>query len=180
MVVSGTDELGEALERLYPGALADWLAARQPEPPITHYRDFTGRQTGMYRYTSTLADAPAARMIAACCHQAFCLKRRLWTVPGLDPDAPEAKSVIPCLDPCAVLLEFARKIGRMEYEPRHPFGLAPEERDTLQAALEQALAHPPAGQREADFGAALNTRRIQYLLARLHELPAPPEKSGGH
>lgn len=179
-VAASPAELGCALEQLYPGALADWLAARQPEPPVTHYREFTARQTGMYRYTSSMADAPAARMIASCCHASFCLKRRLWTVPGLAPDAPEAKSLIPCLDPCAVLLEFARKIARMEFEPRTPFALAPEERDTLEAALELALAHPPAGQREADFAAALNSRRVQDLLARLHELPAPPAKAAGH
>src|SRR5436190_11880603 len=28
-------ELDEALRHLYPGAVADWFAARQPEPPIT-------------------------------------------------------------------------------------------------------------------------------------------------
>lgn len=179
-LAGGPAELARALDQLYPGALADWLAAGQPEPPVTPYRDFTARQTGMYRYTSTMTDANAARMIATCCQAAFCLKRRLWTVPGLDPDTAAAKSVIPCLEPCAVLLEFARKVARMEFEPRTPFGLAPEERDTLQAALELALAHPPTGQREADFGAALNPRRVQYLLARLHELPAPPEKAAGH
>ena len=45
-----------ALNHLYPGALADRHAAAGANPPVTHYREFTARQTGMYRITATLAD----------------------------------------------------------------------------------------------------------------------------
>jgi len=117
--ISARDEraLGTALNLLYPGALADWFAARSASPPVTSYRQFTARQTGMYRVTTKLGDAAAAAMASACCHKDFCLKRRLWTVGGPardEPDDPSEKSVIPCLEPCAILLEFARKIARVE------------------------------------------------------------------
>ncbi len=112
------ETLGAALNQLYPGALADWFAAQAPRPPVTSYREFTGRQTGMYRITTRLDDAAAGAVIRACCHEDFCLKRRLWTVDGLPPDPPGAKSALPCLEPCAILLEFARKTARVGQEER--------------------------------------------------------------
>ncbi len=105
-------ELEQALNGLYPGALADWHAARAANPPVTNYRTFTGRQSGMYRITAKLTNARAAEVIGRGCDATQCLKCRLWTVDGLEPDLPGSKSVIPCLEPCAVLLELARKAAR--------------------------------------------------------------------
>jgi 4Fe-4S iron-sulfur cluster binding domain/DR2241 stabilising domain len=105
-------ELAEALQHLYPGALADWQAARATNPPVTNYRDYVNRQSGMYRITAKLDDAQAAGVIRAGCGRANCLKRRLWSVAGLEPDAASEKSLIPCLEPCAVLMELARKTVR--------------------------------------------------------------------
>ena len=104
--VSAADEgaLETALNHLYPGAIADWFAARSNPPPITSYREFTARQTGMYRITTLLDDIIAGAAIRACCHADFCLKRRLWSVSGLAADEPQQKSLAPCLEPCAILL----------------------------------------------------------------------------
>ena len=112
--LSVTDIAGleAALDMLYPGAVADWFAARAQKPPVTNYRDYTNRQSGMYRVTAMLTDAQAGDVVREVCAPDACLKRRLWTVTGLDPDAPESKSIIPCLEPCAVLLEAARKAFR--------------------------------------------------------------------
>ena len=166
------EELGVALERLYPGAIADWFASSGPVPPVTHYREFTARQTGMYRITTMLDDAHAARVAGACCDARFCLKRRLWTVPGLAADEPGAKSVIPCLEPCAVLLEFARKAVRLEQEDKMRLELSAGEVATLQGTLLLALVAKPAG-READFAQPDNRRRVRLLLAKLESLPRP-------
>ena len=105
-------ELAAALQHLYPGALADWHAARAANPPVTNYRDYVNRQSGMYRITAKLDDAQATGVIRAGCDRANCLKRRLWSVAGLEPDAALEKSLIPCLEPCAVLMELARKTVR--------------------------------------------------------------------
>jgi hypothetical protein len=167
----GAAELGDALDRLYPGALADWHAARQPEPPVTSFRDFVGRQTGMYRNARLLDDATAAQAIRAGCAAAFCLKRRLWTVTGLEPDPAPAKSVIPCLEPCAVMLEFARRAYRIQQGPAHTVTLHEDELATLHAALEIAVHHPPGDVREGNTAAPANPRRVQLLrekLAGLH------------
>jgi len=139
-------ELEEALRHLYPGAVADWFAARQTPPPVTDYRAFTARQSGMYRVTTTLSDGQVAAVARAGCHKRFCLKQRLWTVDGLEQDRAEDKSLLACLEPCAVLLEFARVIAR---------------------ALERGEA-PPADKgvptREADFSQGGNPRLEQWRL----------------
>jgi hypothetical protein len=160
-------DLETALNHLYPGALADWQAAQSPKPPVTNYREFTDRQTGMYRITQKLSDTQAAEMTRACCNQRFCLKRRLWTVPGLKADSPAEKSLIPCLEPCAVLLEFARKTMRMEQESKALLDLAPSDLRSIVASLQRALVQPAPEVQEADLDAPLNPRRIQRLLQLL-------------
>jgi hypothetical protein len=162
-------ELEAALHRIYPGALADWYAARSARPPLTHYREFTARQTGMYRITSLLDDVHAAQMIRACCHKRFCLKRRLWTVGDLAPDPAQDKSLIPCLEPCALLLEFARTVVRLEQqETARPDTTAGPE---PAAPLETEPARPDAPVREADFSAPANPRRLQLLREKLAASP---------
>jgi 4Fe-4S binding protein/cobalt chelatase family protein len=170
--LAGTDAaLGTALNHLYPGAVADWFAALKEPPPVTHYRPFTNRQSGMYRITQMLSDEQAARMTLVCCHKNFCWKRRLWTVPGLAPDVPSEKSLIPCLEPCAVLLEFARRVVRLEQDDKLATELAAEDVASLHDALEMALHHPDTAVREADFEALTNPRRLQWLLEKRKALP---------
>ena len=169
--------LEAALHHLYPGAIADWFAAQNQPPPVTHYREFTGRQTGMYRVTTMLTDEQAVQMTRACCHRRFCLKRRWWSVGGLEPDAYGDKSLIPCLEPCAILLEFARKALRVEQEKKVPVPLSPGELETLQAALETVLDAPPCAGREADFNSPANPRRLQLALEKLTPLAPPPGSS---
>ena len=160
-------ELETALRHLYPGAVADWHAAQSSRPPVTHYREFTARQTGMYRATTLLTDVQAAQTARAGCHKNFCLKQRLWTVDGLSPDEAAEKSMIPCLEPCAVLLEFARKVQRIELEEKARLDLAFDDAKSVQAALQIALRDRGTGGREADFNAADNPRRLQLVLEKL-------------
>jgi hypothetical protein len=108
LCANSDDELGEALNYFYPNALADHHALNRKPPPITGYREFTARQTGMYRITAFLSDADLARVIENLC-TTKCLKQRLWTSGSIPTDPPEKKSAIPCLEPCAILLEAARK-----------------------------------------------------------------------
>ena len=173
-IVSSDDgELGAALNQLYPGAIADWYAVQQANPPVTNFREFTQRQSGMYRITTKLDDSQAERVARACCAGAFCLKRRLWTAGALGPDATSDKSVIPCLEPCAVLLEFARKAMRIEQQDKIPLGIAPAEAATIQAALRVALIQRGTSVREADFSAPQNLRRIQLVLEKLQPVLGP-------
>jgi hypothetical protein len=136
------------LHYLYPGAVADWFAAQSPHPPVTSYREFTARQTGMFRIATTLPDAVAGAAMRACCHADFCLKRRLWSVEGLEPEGAGQKSLIPCLEPCALMLEFARKAARLEQPIAPPF-------------------EPPATEAaESGFDAPNNPRRMRFVLEK--------------
>jgi hypothetical protein len=175
-VAENDDELETALQALYPGAVADWFAARTQPSPVTHYREFTDRQTGMYRVTTMLTDGQAAQVTRACCHRRFCMKRRLWMVGELPPDVSGEKSVIPCLEPCAILLEFARKALRIEQENESPLATpASPDLESLQSALEVALHTPSSADREADFNSPNNPRRLQLAIEKLQRLAAAPQ-----
>ena len=141
---------------------------------MTSYREFTARQTGMYRITTKLNDAIAGAVIRACCHQDFCLKRRLWTVDGLPADLPEAKSALPCLEPCAILLEFARKIGRIEQEAEKQPPPSRVDLATVRSEAEVALKRPDETIPESDFDNPANPRRLRFILEK-HPAPVTPQ-----
>ncbi len=173
-------ELEDALRQLYPGALADWFAVQQPAPPVTHFREFLNRQTGMYRATQLLDDERAAEVIRAGCDARFCLRRRLWTVPGLEPDPADAKSLIPCLEPCVLMLDLARHAQRLSGGPAVELALAEDDVRTLLHALDSTLAQPGSDVREGETGVPENPRRLALLRERLRAVmpPAPPETAG--
>ncbi len=160
------EELVRAIQELYPGSIPDWYATQTGVPPATNYREFTDRQSGMYRVTKFLVDSQAAQVISACCHSRFCLKRRFWTVEGLAPDSAESKSPIPCLEPCAVLLEFARKAARIEQEERLSVQLPASDLATLVGAAKSLLEVARAGERTGNIGSPLNPRRLQLVVEK--------------
>ena len=165
-------ELWRALQELYPGSIPDWFAAQSATPPVTNYRDFTNRQTGMYRISQLLTDDQAAAAIRACCHPRFCLKHRRWSVQGLEPDSAETKSSIPCLEPCAVLLELARKTARIEQEEKLDVQLTGSELESLLAATEAALQNNIFTERTGNIGSSSNPRRLQLLLEKFKKVSA--------
>ena len=169
---NGPEELWRALQELYPGSIPDWFAAQHPNPPVTNYRDFTNRQTGMYRITQLLDDEQAGNVTRAACHARFCLKQRLWTAPGLSPDSTAEKSAIPCLEPCAILLELARKAARIEQEAKPGVQLSRSEVQSFLAAAESALESPSANERTGNVAAASNPRRLQLLLEKFKKYGA--------
>ena len=160
-------ELDAALQQLYPGAMVDWFAAQTQPAPVTGYREFTERQSGMYRITTMLTDEQAAQATRACCHRRFCLKQRLWTVGDLRPDEAKEKSLIPCLEPCAVMLEFARQAMRLEQDDKASVVLSFGESEALRVELKRSLDAPKSGEREADFSSPANPRRLQLALEKL-------------
>jgi hypothetical protein len=165
-VATKEEELEAGLEAIYPGGIADWFAIRQGRDPVTHYRQFTGRQTGMYRVATFLSDGQAGQVARAGCDRRFCLKQRLWSVEGLKPDSVENKSMIPCLEPCAVLLEFARTAARLEQQTKRTVTLAESDIAGVLRLLENAMERPSQA-READFSREDNPRRLQLLAEKL-------------
>jgi hypothetical protein len=166
LVCRDEQELWRAIHELYPGSLADWHAVQAGAASPTHYREFTNRQSGMYRITQLLSDEQAAQVISACCRPEFCLKQRFWTVEGLSADTPKQKSAIPCLEPCAILLELARKAARIEQEPKVAQNLPATDWDTLLSAVQLAMQRP-TDIRTGDIASPMNPRRLQLLLEKL-------------
>ena len=173
---SGAVELWRALQEFYPGSLPDWFAVQNGTPP-TNYREFTARQSGMYRITQLLSDSQAANVTRAACHPRFCLKRRFWTVPGLDADGPGMKSDLPCLEPCAVLLELARKAMRIEQEERLSVQLSRSELESFLAAAEIAASGSSTAVSAGNVGAAAHPRRLQLLIEKFKDEVGPTDKS---
>ena len=157
-------ELDAALRHLYPGGVADWFAARQEPPPATSYRAFTARQTGMYRITAMLDDAQAATVARAGCHRSFCLKRRLWAVEGLPSESAAEKSELACLEPCAVLMEFARAVMRIEQKGSEAVSVSGSAAPSDQAGGTEV--------REGDFSSPLNPRFQQWRLEKARAISA--------
>lgn len=164
---TGLQKLERCLDIIYPGSIADWYAIKTGNVQPTDYRTYTNRQTGMYRLTQKLSDPLVAMTARSCCHKNFCLKRRLWTNPGLDPDPEAGKSLIPCLEPCPLLLELARKAMRLEQADKTGVGLAQEEITTLSELLDWALSQPDSKIRVADFSDPLNPRRLVLLKEKI-------------
>jgi hypothetical protein len=169
--VANKTGLETALEDLYPGTLADWYAARNDPQAALPFRTFINRQTGMYRSVRTVTDVQAAEITRTACHAQFCLRRRLWEVPGLDPDPAEAKSQVPCLDPCGLYLEFARRCSKIAQEPFSSVDLHPGEWASVEAALTRLIENPPTDIREGDTANPLNTRRLHFVRERLRGSP---------
>lgn len=173
-------ELEQAVQAVYPGFVTDHYAVHQLDPiPVTPYETFAGRQTGMYRNAKSLKGDRAIQAVQTACASKFCLKQRHWTVPGLEPDKKEEKSEVPCLEPCAVLLEWGRKVVRMDQiaekcvesggKPMN-WTLTPDEAKSLQAAIEVAMHQPDPDGRTADVASPLNPRRLEWVNRTLEQL----------
>jgi hypothetical protein len=162
----GLPALNDALRILYPGALADWFAEQQGIR-ANGFREYFGRQTGMYRVTQQLTDDFAARAVHANCAPESCRRRRIWEVPGLPPDSPEKTSLVPCFEPCGTMMEMARRMAKAQQGPRVPVELLPDELESALAAVRQALESPDRDCREGDLAAAENPRRLRILEATL-------------
>lgn len=161
--------LEEALNRLYPGSVADWWALEQQgEAAATSFRDFAGRQTGMYRSAQLLSPAGAEAFARACCDSAPCLKRRIWVVDSLGP--AHGTGGIPCLEPCAVALEMARQAAKLERGPMVTLTLPEPELRVLEHALKGAISRAmEAGEapNEGRLDDPGNIRRMELLLQRI-------------
>jgi 4Fe-4S iron-sulfur cluster binding domain/DR2241 stabilising domain len=163
-----------ALDSLLPGGLADWFAALDPAFVPTDYRTFAERQTGMYRNTASLSDPEACEVARACCDPRFCTRRRLWGVGVIEAETEPVKSAVPCLEPCALLLELARRAHRLGQEERATLNLGEGDLATFAAALDIAVGHTDPLLREGDLGDPAHPRRILLLREKLLPwLPAP-------
>ncbi|MBL9127816.1 MAG: hypothetical protein JNL97_09220 [Verrucomicrobiales bacterium] len=164
-------ELGEAIQRVYPGSLADAWAAGRPGFVAEDFGAVAARQPGRTKILATLSGAALGAVVEAGCGVGSCVKRRLWGCGGsTSGDDAARKSAIPCLEPCPFFVGFARTCAEIEQRVRVPVELAPDDLATLAAALRHALEHPPRGLREGDVADPLHPWRVSRLLGRYEVL----------
>ena len=166
-VVNDLTGLETALRHLYPGSVADWHVLELGQAQPTSYREFTELQTGIYRITAKLSPGQAKPASEACCQSASCLKKRRWAVDDLPAEETARKSAIPCLEPCALMLEFARRVFRFEQHNGAIGEMTPDDQRNLLMAAKLAAEQAGEPEREADFAAPGNPRWMPYLRLRL-------------
>jgi hypothetical protein len=145
---------GEALDLLAALRLS-WrgrgLVCRAIGSTAGHFLSgFTARQTGMYRITTMLdSDQIAGAAIRACCACRFLPQAAAVDGGRFGAGRARSKSIIPCLEPCALMLEFARKVARLE--------------QNATPSIRGAQASDAA---EGDFDAPNNPRRLRFNLEK--------------
>ncbi|HYE33280.1 MAG TPA: DR2241 family protein [Methylomirabilota bacterium] len=162
--VANEQELEHALQMVYPGALPDWHAVQTGFARVTHFPAFASRQTGIYATLPSLTEEEAEKVTAACCASSGCIKQRFWTVTGGKSVEEPNPLRIPCLEPCAVFMEFARQSERWLKQSCVTLHVTPVELETLRSALEHVEAH--STERQARFADPLNVRRTLLCLER--------------
>lgn len=173
-IADSTTRLVEVLEAVHPGAVLDALALSEKRVAPVTYKEFSGRQTGMYRITAMLDEAQATTMATAHCNSRFCTKDRLWTVAEHEANSNSPSSLYPCLEPCPMLMEFARKSMRIEQsEEKVQLKICPDDVETLKTALQHlANLETDTIDRVADYGNPANPRRAQRALLILEQITA--------
>jgi hypothetical protein len=108
-------ELKEALDIVYPTALANWVEREEWKLRVTSFAETAGRQTGMYRITASTSDAQREQVTDELC-RARCLKQRLWN--GENTPASPREIPLLCPEVCNLFVASCRaKIkGKVEEE----------------------------------------------------------------
>ncbi len=122
IVLPDTLSLMQALDFLYPAALANWVRWLDGDATAPPLREALRRQTGIYRITALLRDGEAEELVAGLCREK-CLRHVMWpltdgqqwtTLPPEKQSAPRdgpgtgCPLSLLCLDPCPLLVGGAR------------------------------------------------------------------------
>lgn len=172
--------LVQAVNGFYPAAIVTWHAERTGMLRPTDFRTTAERQSGIYRVVRTIGTDQARAAIAACCEASFCLKRVAWPMAPGEPlavaEAQHGAEALICREPCNLLVSFARKVLLSERPAPTPVALTPADLESLRALLGAAAAGHVALDREGEFGAPLNRRRLRYLFNKIEGLVGSGEE----
>lgn len=128
-------ELRDILDILYPAAAGLWRAYRAGSLPVEPFRAKLARQTGMYRFASSISDAGAMALVGNVCNpESGCIRRILWPLaPGQEVatlpsrkflgrgDEPAADEIpVLCPEACNLLVAKAKEVARREYQAANP------------------------------------------------------------
>lgn len=100
-------ELYEALNFVYPAAIANWSLFCSEALPVIEYAETAERQTGMYRVTRTLTSEQLGELVQDVC-QSGCLKQRLWHPNASSVTAAASEIRLLCPEACNYFIAKAR------------------------------------------------------------------------
>lgn len=159
----------EAVEVAYPATVANWYREREGDLDVTHWRETSERQTGIYGIMEELPREAVEWVAEAACVDSQCLKRREW---GYDEDDGLAvdggEGPFPCREPCSLVVAAARKWTTLEREDEHTyeFTLTPSEKEQVEDIIDAVADSTADDVREADVYEGANRYRARYLRAK--------------
>ena len=119
------DEVRLALDFIYPAALGLLRHFQDGTLHPVPLRETLGRQTGMYRFSNTISDDDAVRLVACECDaRTKCLRRITWQLDATRPLHPLQTAKLPpmnpppddlpliCVEACTHIVSAAREIAR--------------------------------------------------------------------
>ena len=100
--------LVQALNLIYPGALASWAEREDGTLEATEFGATARRQTGMYRIAQVITAAQLAATVVQVCEEG-CLRRRLWQPASRDEAATPGTLPLLCPEACNYFVAQARE-----------------------------------------------------------------------
>jgi len=98
----------QALDYLYPAALANWTLHQHGQLPVTPWQETAERQTGRFRIVRELDEAALLELVANTC-QTGCLKQRLWSPTRSKDTITICELPLLCPEACNYLVGKARE-----------------------------------------------------------------------
>jgi hypothetical protein len=163
----------ETVDTFYPATVANWSLERAGELDVNHWRETTGRQTGIYGVIETWNRQEGHEHVnwvaEACCADSQCLKRREWQYDDdEDLDVDGGDGVFPCREPCSLVVAAARQWTKLEGEESrtYEFELTPSEKEQVEAVIDAVADGRVDEIREADVYEGANRYRTRFLRAK--------------
>ncbi|GAB4243936.1 MAG: hypothetical protein OHK005_08610 [Candidatus Methylacidiphilales bacterium] len=103
----GDRELLEALNALYPTAVANGVCFQAETLTVTPFRETAGRQTGMYRIVGSITAEQLDEVVAEVCERR-CLKQRLWEPRAKMPEFVGSAWPLLCPEACNLMVAACR------------------------------------------------------------------------
>ena len=107
--MGGLDLAGlvEALDTIYPAAVANWALREAGRLEVTEYRETAERQTGRFAIVKTLTETQVGELVSDICAKG-CLKKRLWS-PLSEIQNPPSEIPLWCPEACNFFIGKARE-----------------------------------------------------------------------
>jgi hypothetical protein len=163
-------EVLTVVDYLYPATIANWYRAQTNSLDVDHWERAMARQSGIYGVIETWNRGDGHEHVEwvanACCDDSQCLKRREWEYDAdTELDADPGDGVMPCREPCSVVVSAARRWTKLEGESSqtYEFELTPSEKEQLEAIVDAVADGTTEQIRDADVNDPANQLRARFL-----------------